>query len=47
MQNFDLWDSYLRQEAMLSIWLELELKKYQQSVQDRVERLTNSDKKVQ
>lgn len=36
MQNFDRWDSMLRQESMLSVWLELDLKKYQDRVQDDV-----------
>ena len=36
MQNFDRWDSMLRQESMLSLWLELDLKKYQDRVQDYV-----------
>ncbi len=47
MQNFDLWESYLRQEAMLSVWLELDLKKYQDDVVNRVNRLQTSDRTEQ
>jgi hypothetical protein len=39
MQNFDQWESNLRQEAMLSVWLELDLKKYQQAQQNNIDRL--------
>jgi hypothetical protein len=38
MQNFDIWDSSLRQEEMLSVWLELDLKKYQNDIQDKIGR---------
>ncbi len=47
MQNFDLWESYLRQEAMLSVWLELDLKKYQDNVVNNVNRLQTSDRRMQ
>jgi hypothetical protein len=39
MQNFDQWESNLRQEAMLSVWLELDLKKYQETQQNNIDRL--------
>jgi hypothetical protein len=39
MQNFDQWESNLRQEAMLSVWLELDLKKYQEAQQNDIDRL--------
>ena len=42
MQSFDLWQSYLRTEAMLSVWLELELAKHQDDIQNRINKMTDS-----
>lgn len=39
MQDFDTWESHLRTEAMLSVWLELELMRRQQELQGRIDRL--------
>ncbi len=46
MQNFDRWESMLRQESMLSIWLELDLKQYQDKVQNNVAALKADGEKV-
>lgn len=46
MQNFDLWDSYLRQEQMLSVWLELDLKETQDDVSNRINRLRATNRRI-
>lgn len=46
MQNFDRWDSMLRQEGMLSVWLELDLQKYQGKIENSVARLKTSGPEV-
>lgn len=42
MQDFDIWQSYLRTEAMLSVWLDLELSKRQDEVQNATGKLQAS-----
>jgi hypothetical protein len=39
MQNFDMWQSHLRTEAMLSVMLEMEIMKAQEEVQNRINKL--------
>lgn len=39
MQNFDIWKSHLRTEAMLSVMLEMEIIKLQDKVQNSIDKL--------
>lgn len=46
MQNFDLWESALRQEAMMAVWLELDLKKTEDAVVNEIHPLNKSGQEV-
>ena len=46
MQNFDRWESSLRQESMMAVWLELDLKKYQDRVVNTIHPLEKNGQEV-